>query len=255
MLMAKTPPKEESSFLGHRRILLKISGEVLGGRDGQGFEPEQFDRLAGALMRVQKRGIQLAVVVGGGNIFRGRQRSRLGLRSQQISDDIGMLATVMNGLILWEMLQGKGCKACVMSALEMQGLCEVYHRRHADACLQQGMIVILVGGSGHAFFTTDTAAALRTLELDCTLLLKGTKVDGVYDKDPMVHKDAQRYENLCFDEIIDKQLHVMDATAMTLMRGHKKSVMVFSIQEENALDTIMRGQGRYTLIKDRGDEE
>ncbi|MBC6443848.1 MAG: UMP kinase [Alphaproteobacteria bacterium GM202ARS2] len=248
--VAESAQKNAPSFLGHRRILLKVSGEVLGGGDGQGFDPEQFDRLAGTLARVQKQGIQLAVVVGGGNIFRGRERSRLGLQSQQISDDIGMLATVMNGLVLWEMLKGKGCPACVMSALEMQGLCEVYHRRHADSCLQQGMIVILVGGSGHAFFTTDTAAALRTLELDCTLLLKGTKVDGVYDKDPMLHKDAKRYEQLSYNQIIDKELHVMDATAMTLMRGHKKSVMVFSIQEEQALDKIMQGRGRYTLIKD-----
>ena len=244
------PSEHKPFFLGHKRILVKLSGEVLGDNKGQGFDPHQFETLAEQLAALQQSDIELAVVVGGGNIFRGRERKKLGLRTQQISDDIGMLATVMNGLVLLEMLQNRHCRACVMSALAMEGLCEFYHRRHADAYLKQGVIVILVGGSGHAFFTTDTAAALRMLELDCSLLLKGTKVDGVYDKDPAVHKDAKRYDHLCYDDVIDKDLRVMDATAMTLMRGRQKSVMVFSIKEEQALQKMMRGQGLYTLIGD-----
>ncbi|MBC6497792.1 MAG: UMP kinase [Alphaproteobacteria bacterium GM7ARS4] len=248
-MAGKNAIKRASFLEGHRRILLKISGEVLG-EGGEGiFSKQRFAAMAEDILFMGRQGVDIVVVVGGGNIVRGRDIHALGIETQGVGDDMGMLATILNGMLLQAFIQERGGQAVVMSALSMERMCQPYERDKARKCLCDGQVVILVGGIGQPFFTTDTTAALRSLELECSLMLKGTKVDGVYDKDPVGDRSATHYPTLTYRDVIEKKLHVLDETAMTLMQGRGKSVIVFNIRH-GGIRAMIEGTQRYSHICD-----
>ena len=229
------------------RILLKLSGEALLGAEDYGIDPIILKRVAGEIRDVLARGIQVAVVIGGGNIFRGAGLARTGM-DRVTADHMGMLATVMNGLALQDALEALGAHARVQSALRVQEVCEDYIRRRAVRHLEKGRCVIFAAGTGNPFFTTDTAASLRAIEIGADLLLKATKVNGIYDDDPLRNPRAQRYRSLSFDKVLDDRLNVMDATAIVMCRDNGLPLRVFNLMNEGDLMRIVDGEDVGTLV-------
>lgn len=232
----------------YKRILLKLSGEALMGDGEFGIDPKIIARIASDIAEVAKAGVQIGLVVGGGNIFRGVSLSAKGM-DRATADYMGMLATVMNSLSLQDALERHNLLARVMSALHINQVCEDYVRRRAIRHLEKGRIVIFAAGTGNPFFTTDTAASLRGVEIGAQLVLKATKVDGVYTADPMKDKTATRYTRLTYDEALDRKLAVMDAAAFALCREHNMPLRVFDMHKAGALMRIVRGEDEGTLIE------
>ena len=236
-----------SKKLIYNRVLLKISGEALMGQQSYGIDVAMTSKIAKEVADVHAKGVEIGLVIGGGNIFRGLSASAAGIE-RTTADYMGMLATIMNALAMQSALERIGLDTRVMSAIPMTTVCEPYIRRRASRHMAKGRIVIFAAGTGNPFFTTDTAAALRAAEMGCDALLKGTKVDGVYDKDPVLHKDAIRYDTLTYRDVINKDLRVMDASAVTLMRENNIPIIVFSIAEKDSFGDIMLGKGISTII-------
>ena len=214
--------------LKYTRVLLKLSGEALAGAKGYGIDPETVQDICREIREVSSLGVQLALVIGGGNIFRGLSSSAKGM-DRANADYIGMLATVMNAVAVQDALEKSGCPTRVMSAIEIQELCEPYIHRRAIRHMEKGRIIICAAGTGNPYFTTDTAAALRGTELKCDAIIKATKVDGVYDKDPAKHSDAIKFDHLSYEETLSRHLKVMDATAITLAQENNVPVIVCSM--------------------------
>ena len=232
-----------------KRVLLKVSGEALMGQRDYGLEPETVDRLAEEIEAVHGMGVELCLVIGGGNIFRGVSGAARGM-DRAAADHMGMLATVMNALAVQNALEKRRVPTRVQSAIPMAAVCEPYIRRRAVRHMEKGRVVILAAGTGNPFFTTDTAAALRACEIGCDALLKGTKVDGVYDADPIKHPDAKRYERLTYHEVLSRDLGVMDHSAISLARENHIPILVFSIAEPGAFAKVISGEGRFTVVAD-----
>ena len=231
----------------YRKILLKISGEVLMGEQGYGIDMATVDAVAAEVAEVVRHGVELCLVIGGGNIFRGLSKAAGGMERAS-ADYMGMLATVMNALAMQNALEKIGVDTRVQSAIPMQSICESYIRRRAVRHLEKGRVVIFAAGTGNPFFTTDTAAALRAAEMGCDALFKGTSVDGVYTADPKKDPDAKRFDRLTYLEVLAKDLKVMDASAISLMRENKVPIVVFSIRERGALLDVLTGEGVHTVI-------
>jgi uridylate kinase len=237
----------EAPAFKHKRILLKLSGEALMGEDSYGINRSTIERIVSEIAGVAELGVEVAVVIGGGNIFRGVAPAAAGM-DRATADYMGMLATVMNALALQDAMRRVSLVARVQSALNIEQVVEPYIRGKAMRYLEEGKIVIFAGGTGNPFFTTDTAAALRGMEMNVNLVLKATKVDGVYTEDPKTHADAMRYKSITFDEAIIKHLKVMDATALTLCRDQKLPINVFSIFKPGAFKRVVTGQDEGTLV-------
>jgi len=233
----------------YRRVLLKLSGEALMGELDYGIEPVVIQRLAAEIATVRRAGVEIAIVVGGGNIFRGAGLARAGM-DRVTGDYMGMLATVMNALAIQDALESLDVYARVMSALQIHDVCEDYIRRRAVRHLEKNRVVILAAGTGNPFFTTDTAASLRAIEIGADVLLKATKVDGVYNADPQVDPDAKRYDVVSYDKVIADKLNVMDATAIVLCRDNHLPLRVFDLTRANALVQAMSGDAVGTLVSD-----
>ena len=231
----------------HKRILLKFSGESVAGNDEHGIDPKILDQMADSVKSCRDLGTEIGIVIGGGNLFRGEKLNEAGM-DRVAGDHMGMLATVMNGIALRDALERAGIKTRVMSAISMSGIVEHYDRRLAIQLLSDGFVVIFTAGTGNPFFTTDTAGCLRAIETQSDLMLKATRVDGVYDSDPEVNKDAKLFDELTFDEAITKNLKVMDATALTLARDHKLPIKVLNVNQPDALKNIICGKKIGTLI-------
>ena len=231
----------------YSRILLKVSGEALMGDLDYGIDWETVSKIAAQVQTVHKMGVEVCLVIGGGNIFRGMSGAGIGMERAG-ADYIGMLATVINALATQHTLEGLGVATRVLSAIPMAAVCEPFVRRRAIRHLEKGRVVIFAGGTGNPFFTTDTAAALRAAEMGCDALLKGTQVDGVYSADPRKSPDAQRYDRLGYLEVLSKDLQVMDAAAITLARENRIPIIVFSIHQPDALPELMAGRGVCTVI-------
>ena len=235
--------------LKYRRILLKLSGEGLMGSKESGLDPNTIDRICTEISDVHALGAQVCLVIGAGNIFRGMAGTAIGIERTS-ADYMGMLATVMNALAVQSVLEGKGVPSRVQSAIPMATVCEPYIRRRAMRHMEKGRVVIFAAGTGNPFFTTDTAAALRAVEMDCDALLKGTQVDGVYDVDPKITESANRYDRLSYNDVITRDLRVMDTSAIALARENGVPILVFSIHNPGGLSEVVHGQGTYTLIED-----
>ena len=231
----------------HRRILVKLSGEALMGSADYGIDAVFLKRLASEIVAVRERGVQVAVVIGGGNLFRGAGLARAGM-DRVTGDHMGMLATVMNSLALQDSLESFGVFARVMSAIRINEVCEDYIRRRAIRHLEKGRVTIFAAGTGNPFFTTDTAASLRAIEIGADLLIKATKVDGVYDADPVGNPAAKRFDRLTYDRVLDGRLNVMDATAIVLCRDHNLPLRVFNLNEPGALVRVACGEDVGTLV-------
>jgi uridylate kinase len=229
-----------------KRFLVKVSGEALMGDRSAGLDPATLERIAADLAKAAKTR-QIAVVVGGGNIFRGLQGAKRGVE-RNTGDSMGRLATIINALALADAVRAAGAKAVALSADPMPSLCRSYNQPDADRYLSEGYVVVLGGGTGQPFFTTDTAAALRAAELDCAAVLKATNVDGVYTADPRKNADATRYERLTHDEAIEKQLGVMDTAAFALARENALPIIVFAIQGKDAISSVLAGKGKATHV-------
>jgi len=232
----------------YKRVLLKLSGEALMGNAGFGIDPEVISRFATEISKLSAQGVELGVVIGGGNIFRGAGLAESGM--ERVSGDhMGMLATVMNALALQDALEQKGSFCRVMSAIKINQVCEDYLRRRAIRHLEKGRVVIFAAGTGNPFFTTDSAASLRAVEINADLLLKATQVDGVYDSDPKKNPDAVRYTELSYNEAIDKRLGVMDTTALVMCQEQSMPLRVFDVHAEGNLTKIVYGEDIGTLVK------
>jgi uridylate kinase len=231
----------------YKRILLKLSGEALMGEDSYGINRATINRIVGEIKEIVDLGVQVAVVIGGGNIFRGVAPAAEGM-DRATADYMGMMATVMNALALQDAMRHVGLVSRVQSALNIEQVAEPYIRGKAMRYLEEGRVVIFGAGTGNPFFTTDTAAALRGMEMNAEIVLKATKVDGVYTDDPKTNPDAMRYKTITFDEAIIKNLKVMDATALTLCRDHKLPILVFSIFKQGALKRVVMGEDEGTRV-------
>jgi len=231
----------------YKRALLKLSGEHLAGDLGYGIDPKVISGLATQVRRIKDNDIELAITIGGGNIFRGMAASTEGMDRSQ-ADYIGMLATVMNALALQEVLERAGVDTRVQSAIAMQEVAETYIRRRAIRHLEKGRVVIFAAGTGNPYFTTDTTAALRACEINAEVLLKATKVDGVYDSDPKKNPDAKRFERISYLEVLTKGLQVMDTTAISLCMDNKLPLVVFSIVTDGTMEAVLRGEPVGTII-------
>jgi uridylate kinase len=232
----------------YQRVLLKISGEVLAGDQGYGIDPKVIDTISSEIKDIYDLGVEVAVVIGGGNIFRGLAASADGMERSS-ADYMGMLATVLNALALQNALERKGVFTRVQSAIEMRQLAESYIRRRAIRHLEKKRVVIFAGGTGNPYFSTDTAAALRAMEIGAQVILKGTKVDGIYDADPMKHPKAKRYDELTYFQVIEKDLRVMDSTAVTLCMDHNLPLIVFNLKEPGNIKRIIVGQKLGTIVR------
>ena len=230
-----------------KRVLLKISGEALMGDQGYGLHPPTVERIAAEVKTVHDLGAEICMVIGGGNIFRGLQGSAQGME-RTTADYMGMLATVMNALAMQSSLEGQGVHTRVVSAIPMDQVCEPYIRRRAVRHLEKKRVVIFAAGTGNPYFTTDTAATLRASEMACEAIFKGTQVDGIYDKDPKQHADAVRYDAVTYDEVLQKRLKVMDASAIALARDNNLPIIVFSLDEPGGFRGILSGNGIYTKV-------
>ena len=243
-----------TSNLVYQRILLKLSGEALCSRKGFGIDAETVRRIAGEIKRVHDLGVQIAIVVGGGNIWRGADAAATGI-DRATADYMGMLATVMNALAMQDAMEKLGMVTRVQTAIEMPPVAEPFIRRRAVRHLEKGRVVILAADSGNPFFTTDTAAALRAVELNAQVLLKATKVDGVYDDDPMRNAKARKFEELSYMRALTMELKIMDSTALSLCKDNHLPIVVFNLNETGGLEAIMRGQKRGTLVHDMEEPE
>ena len=231
----------------YNRVLLKFSGEAVAGDDDHGIDAKILDQMAQSVKVSKELGVQIGVVIGGGNLFRGEKLNKAGM-DRVAGDHMGMLATVMNGIALRDSLERAGVKTRVMSAISISGLVEHYDRRLAIQLLNDGFVVIFTAGTGNPFFTTDTAGCLRAIETQSDLMLKATRVDGVYDSDPLTNPNATFYSELTFDEAIVKNLKVMDATSLTLARDHGLPIKVFNVNTKDGLKDIILGKNLGTLI-------
>ncbi len=231
----------------YRRVLLKLSGEALMGDLDYGIEPKVIQRIAAEIATARNSGVEIAIVIGGGNIFRGAGLARAGM-DRVTGDYMGMLATVMNALAIQDALESLDVYARVMSALQINEVCEDYIRRRAVRHLEKGRVVILAAGTGNPFFTTDTAASLRAIEIGADVLLKATKVDGVYDADPMSNPDAKRYERVSYDQVLSDKLSVMDATAIVMCRDNNLPLRIFDLTRKDALVQAMSGEEIGTVV-------
>ena len=237
----------QNSTPAWNRILVKLSGEALLGSADYGIDPAVLKRVAEEIGDVVSLGVQIAVVVGGGNLFRGAGLARAGM-DRVTADQMGMLATVMNGLALQDALEQRGFPVRVMSAVRINQVCEDFIRRRAVRHLEKGRVVVFAAGTGNPFFTTDTAASLRAIEIDAQLLLKATKVNGIYSEDPVHNPDATRYTRLTYDRVLDERLNVMDATAIVMCRDYHLPVRVFNLGSPGHLLRIARGEDIGTLV-------
>ncbi len=233
--------------LKYKRILLKLSGEIFGGKAGRGFDYGVINGLAEQVRDAAKQGIQIGLVVGGGNIFRGASSAQPGME-RVAADHMGMLATVINAICMQDALERVGVQTRIMSAIEMRAIAEPYIKRRADRHLEKGRVVIFAAGTGNPFFTTDTAAALRASEIGAEVLIKATKVDGVYDKDPLKHKDAVRFDKLTFNEVLQRDLKVMDATAIAFCKDNGIPILVLDIEGRENLTSALAGKPVGTLV-------
>ena len=232
-----------------KRILLKLSGEALMGDTGFGIDPSILERIASEIAEVRALGVEIALVIGGGNIFRGIAGSARGM-DRASADYMGMLATVMNSLALQDALERTNVVTRVLSAIAMQELCEPYIRRRAVRHLEKGRVVIFAAGTGNPYFTTDTAASLRAMEIHADVLLKATKVDGIYDKDPHKFSDARRFHRLTYMEVLQQNLKVMDSTATALCRDNKLAIVVFDLHTRGNIRRVVGGESIGTLVTD-----
>ncbi|GGK07043.1 UMP kinase [Luteimonas terricola] len=239
------------SQLAYRRILLKLSGEALMGDEDYGIDPKVIHRLAEEIIEAQAAGAEIALVIGGGNIFRGAGLAAGGM-DRVTGDQMGMLATVINALAMQDALEKLGAKVRVMSAIKINDVCEDYIRRRAIRHLEKGRITIFAAGTGNPFFTTDSGAALRSIEIGADLLLKATKVDGVYDSDPKKNPDATRFDRLTYDEVIGRNLQVMDTAAFALCRDSDMPLRIFDMDQPGQLLRILEGEPIGTLVQGRG---
>ena len=237
----------ETQPAAYRRVLVKLSGEALMGAQNFGIDRAVASQIAREVAEIRAIGIELALVIGGGNIFRGVKASAVGMDRAQ-ADYMGMLATVINALALQDVLESLGRPTRVLSAIEMRGVAEPYIRRRAMRHLEKGRVVLLAGGSGHPYFSTDTTAALRGSEIGAQVLLKGTKVDGVYDKDPKRHDDARRFESVSFEEVYARRLQVMDRTAITMCQENNLPIVVFDMSVTGNLARLLSGERLGTWI-------
>ena len=245
--MTESETPSDTPRTRYKRVMLKISGEALMGDQGYGLHPPTVQRIAREVQSVHEMGVEICMVIGGGNIFRGLQGSAQGME-RTTADYMGMLATVMNALAMQSALEGLGVFTRVISAIRMDEVCEPYIRRRAVRHLEKKRVVIFAAGTGDPYFTTDTAATLRASEMACEAIFKGTKVDGVYDKDPAKHADAVRYDRVSFDEALAKRLGVMDASAIALARDNHLPIIVFSLDEPGGFRGILSGEGTYTTV-------
>lgn len=229
------------------RVMLKISGEALMGDQGFGLHPPTVERIAKEVKIVHDLGVEICMVIGGGNVFRGLQGSAQGME-RTTADYMGMLATVMNALAMQSALEKLGVFCRVISAIRMDEVAEPYIRRRAVRHLEKKRVCIFAAGTGNPYFTTDTAATLRANEMACQAIFKGTKVDGIYDKDPVTHADAKRYDRVTYDEVLAKNLKVMDASAIALARDNSLPIIVFSLDEPGGFKGILDGDGTYTTV-------
>ncbi len=246
--MKQTP--DTAAKQKYKRVLLKMSGEALMGKKEFGLDPETVARIAKDVKDVVDMGIEVCIVVGAGNIFRGVSGASSGM-DRTTADHMGMLGIVINALCLQNALENIGLKTRVQSAISMDQVCEPYIRRKAMRHLEKGRVVIFAAGTGNPYFTSDTGAALRASEMNCDLIAKGTKVNGIYTADPMKDPTATKYDQLTYMDILTKDLKVMDATAVSLARENKIPVMVFSIREEGNFAKVMQGEGDFTIVSDQ----
>lgn len=233
--------------MAYRRVLLKLSGEALAGEKGTGFDEATLQNICAGIRAAHEQGVQIGIVVGGGNFWRGRTSGRM---ERTCADKIGMLATVMNCLAVADALEQQGVRTCVMSAAVMPQVAQPFTRTAALEQLEAGRVVLFGGGTGNPFFSTDTASALRALEISADVMLKATMVDGVYDKDPKKYPDAVRYERLTFSEVLEKRLAVMDGTAATLCRENGLPILVFDLHEPGNIARAAAGEPVGTLVKE-----
>lgn len=231
------------------RVLLKISGEALMGEKPYGLDPAMVERVADEIKSVHELGVEVCLVIGGGNIFRGISAAANGME-RSTGDYMGMLATVMNAMAMQSALEAKGIQTRVQSALPISAVCEPYIRRRAVRHMEKKRIVIFAAGTGNPYFTTDTAAALRASEMGCKALLKATKVDGVYDADPETHPNAKRFDELTYLDVLSKDLKVMDAPAISLARENGIPILIFSIHKTGAFAEVVNGRGKFTIIRE-----
>lgn len=231
----------------YKRILLKLSGEALMGDKSYGQDVQTLKRICKEIKSVSELGVELSIVVGAGNIFRGMNSSETGME-RAAADYMGMLATVMNSLAIQNMLETLGTETRVLSAIPMDTVCEPFIRRRAIRHMEKGRVVICAAGTGNPYFTTDTAAALRAMELDCEALFKGTQVDGVYDSDPKKNKNAERFKNLKYKKVLENDLKVMDGAAIAIARENELPIAVFNIHTPGAFEAAVKGEGKFTII-------
>ena len=231
------------------RVLLKISGEALMGEQGYGLHPPTVERIAAEVQKLHELGVEVCMVIGGGNIFRGLQGSAQGME-RTTADYMGMLATVMNALAMQGALESRGIHTRVISAIPMDQVCEPYIRRRAVRHLEKKRVCIFAAGTGNPYFTTDTAATLRASEMSCQAIFKGTQVDGVYDSDPKINPDALRFDHISYDDVLQKNLKVMDASALALARDNNLPIIVFSLDEAGGLASVVQGNGKFTIVSD-----
>ena len=233
----------------YKRVLLKLSGEALMGEQGFGLDSETVERIADEIKSVHENGVEICLVIGAGNIFRGVKLAQANIE-RTTGDYMGMLATVLNALAMQSMLESKGVITRVLSAIPMSTVCEPYIRRRAIRHMEKGRVVIFAAGTGNPFFTTDTAAALRAVEMNCDALLKGTQVDGVYSADPKTTPDAERYDSLTYQDVLSRDLRVMDTAAIALARENAVPILVFSIHNPGAFADVVAGKGVFTIVSD-----
>ena len=239
--------QQMTSQLIYKRVLIKLSGEALMGDEDYGIDPKVIDSISQEIVRVHEMGIEIGIVIGGGNIFRGAGLAKSGI-DRVTGDHMGMLATVMNSLALQNALEKHGAKVRVMSAIQIHEVCEDYIRRRAIRHLEKGNITVFAAGIGNPFFTTDSAASLRAIEIDADVVLKATKVDGIYSADPMKDPDAFKYDRLTYDEVIEKKLAVMDTAAVVLCRDQNMPIRIFNMMQNNALQELMQGSNIGTIV-------
>jgi len=233
----------------YRRVLLKLSGEVLAGEQDFGIDPIKANYLAEEVQSIRESGVEVGLIIGAGNIFRGMQAASKGM-DRVTGDYLGMLATIMNAISVQDALEKVGCETRTLSAISVSQIAEPYIRRRAIRHLEKGRVVIIAGGTGNPFFTTDSAAALRAVELNAEVVLKGTKVDGIYDKDPMIHEDAVKFETISFSRVLNDNLRVMDMTAITLCKENNLPIRVFNINHTGDLKALVLGSKIGTLVSE-----
>jgi uridylate kinase len=234
--------------MAYKRILLKLSGEALTGKEGYGIDPETMEEIALQVKDVKEAGVDIAIVLGGGNIYRGMRAGQQGI-DRATGDYMGMIATVMNCLAMQDNLERLGLSTRVQTAIPMAAIAEPYIRRRAIRHMEKGRIVIFAGGTGNPFFTTDTAAALRAMEVGAEVILKGTRVDGVYDKDPELHKNATFIPEITYIEVLERELKVMDATAITLCRENRLPIIVFNVKDKGNMKKAVLGETVGTIVR------